>query len=450
MNGAGRDVCGTTASGEYATYRYGVRWFGDYRGAIPGVARAFCIDLNYWYPSPKYAYRLETSATLVNRDGVAVSPLAQEKLAYAIWSYGRSSDASEDEAVMLYVHTLMGDARPGEADPSVLGADVVARFDAMRAASAEYHGPYRIVAEMPSAIVAGVTGVATVRVVSATGKALPNVRVVVAATGASGVPGSILTDAAGVGRLSLLPSGSAGGIHLVLSAAGLASSVPAVYRPTAGAAAVNGQRLAAPASQTVSASFSSSVQKVQLRVGSIAVPSTIAVGQGSHDRVTIAGASPAWRGAVSVTAYGPFATVGAIRCTAATAVWSGSIQAAGAGRFTVGPEYFSEPGWYVYREVVPGGFGDLGVSSNCSDPLERVQVQVQPTLHTLVSAPTVAPGAELSDTISVSGLGDQTATRTASDDPACQASAAQPGTPPCPPPKEPPPGGCGACDRMGQ
>jgi hypothetical protein len=51
---------------------------------------------------------------------------------------------------------------------------------------------------------------------------------------------------------------------------------------------------------------------------------------------------------------------------------------------------------------------------------------------------------------SVLPLGDQTATRTASDDPACQASAAQPGTPPCPPPKEPPPGGCGACDRMGQ
>jgi hypothetical protein len=51
---------------------------------------------------------------------------------------------------------------------------------------------------------------------------------------------------------------------------------------------------------------------------------------------------------------------------------------------------------------------------------------------------------------SVLPLGDQTATRTASDDPACQAAAAQPGAPPCPPPKDPPIGGCGACDRMGQ
>ena len=56
----------------------------------------------------------------------------------------------------------------------------------------------------------------------------------------------------------------------------------------------------------------------------------------------------------------------------------------------------------------------------------------------------------LSSCSSVLPLGDQTATRTASDDAACQASAAQPGAPPCPPPKEPPPGGCGACDRMGQ
>ena len=52
---AGRDTCGTTGVGFYKTYRYGIRWFGDFRGAVPGPAHTFCIDLQYWYPSPKYA-----------------------------------------------------------------------------------------------------------------------------------------------------------------------------------------------------------------------------------------------------------------------------------------------------------------------------------------------------------------------------------------------------------
>ena len=49
---AGKDSCGTAGVGAYKTYKYGVRWFGDYRGAIPGYRGAsFCIDLRYWYPS---------------------------------------------------------------------------------------------------------------------------------------------------------------------------------------------------------------------------------------------------------------------------------------------------------------------------------------------------------------------------------------------------------------
>ena len=50
---AGRDTCGTTGVGFYKTYRYGIRWFGDYKGVIDGGGRSFCIDLGYWYPSAK-------------------------------------------------------------------------------------------------------------------------------------------------------------------------------------------------------------------------------------------------------------------------------------------------------------------------------------------------------------------------------------------------------------
>ena len=113
----GRNTCGTLGVGFYDTYKYGLRWFGDYRGAGPDVAHTFCIDLQYWYPSPKYHFRESTADTLKNRDGAAVSLENRRKMAYAIWAWGRSGKANQQAAVMLYVHGLMGDARPGEVDP---------------------------------------------------------------------------------------------------------------------------------------------------------------------------------------------------------------------------------------------------------------------------------------------------------------------------------------------
>ena len=53
----GRDSCGTTGKGSYRTYKFGVRWFGDYRRAVPDVdAATFCIDLRFWYPGKNFGY----------------------------------------------------------------------------------------------------------------------------------------------------------------------------------------------------------------------------------------------------------------------------------------------------------------------------------------------------------------------------------------------------------
>ena len=56
----------------------------------------------------------ESTAPLRNRENEAVPLLNQQKLAYAVWSYGRTTTPNQAAAVMLYVHSLMGDARPGE------------------------------------------------------------------------------------------------------------------------------------------------------------------------------------------------------------------------------------------------------------------------------------------------------------------------------------------------
>src|SRR3954453_5705920 len=88
---SGRDACGTTGKGSYRTYRYGVRWFGDYRGAVPDVQGAtFCIDLRFWYPSKSFGYEKRSASGLRNKEGEAVSSTALRRMSRALWRYGRS------------------------------------------------------------------------------------------------------------------------------------------------------------------------------------------------------------------------------------------------------------------------------------------------------------------------------------------------------------------------
>src|SRR5215471_19587805 len=62
-----KDICGTTGVGYYQTYRYGTRWFGDFKNAIPGGAHSYCIDLRFWYPGPDYKYKEDTTGILKNK-----------------------------------------------------------------------------------------------------------------------------------------------------------------------------------------------------------------------------------------------------------------------------------------------------------------------------------------------------------------------------------------------
>ena len=59
---------------------------------------------------------------------------------------------------MLYVHSLMGDARPGELDPAALNPSVVELHAVVVRNSARYHGPYRVAVTLPAGIGAGRRG----------------------------------------------------------------------------------------------------------------------------------------------------------------------------------------------------------------------------------------------------------------------------------------------------
>ena len=92
----GRNTCGTNGEGSYRDYRYGIRWFGDYRGAVEGVdGGTFCIDLRFWYPSRSFDYEKRSAANLRNKEGEAISAASLRRMNRALWRYGRSSKPSQ-------------------------------------------------------------------------------------------------------------------------------------------------------------------------------------------------------------------------------------------------------------------------------------------------------------------------------------------------------------------
>ncbi len=403
----GKNTCDTNGVGFYDTYRYGVRWFGDFKNAVPGQPRGFCIDLRFWYPSAAYKYTEDKSGSLVNRDKEAVTLESQRRMAYALWAFGRSTTPSQQAAVMLYVHSQMGDARAGEASPDELDAGVRTAFARITKDSAAYHGPYRIVVTMPSALKLGAKGTATIRVLSATGKALPGVLLTLRGTGATGVPSTTKTAGNGIATVGYTAA-SASDVSLDVRTEPLPSTLPKIFRPTTAAAAPNGQRLAVPSSQVVAGSGSTSVAKSKLEVTSVAVPAEVAIGEGSTDRITIKGASPTFKVTAKAKLHGPFRSPTDIRCDQ-TPAWQGTWKTNGSGETITKPVKLDTPGWYVYQHTIPSDANHVGLTTPCTDAKERVKVVAVPAVTTVVSEKIVAPGTEIYDTVTVSGLAGEPA-----------------------------------------
>lgn len=404
----GRNTCGTLGVGSYETYRYGLRWFGDYQGLVPGAKHAYCIDLRYWYPSASSRFREDSSETLRNRDGELVSIEKRRRMAYAVWADGRTSTPTQAAAVMLYVHGLMGDGAPGEVAPDALGAPVAETYARIASDAARFHGPYRIEARLPARLRAGTRVTGTARVLSASGNALPGIALHLGAPGARGLPERVETNANGVATLSLTPTTS-GPLQLRIRTQPLAATLPRVYQPTTPAASRNGQRIVVPASQVVTETVQRTVEKVPVTVSTTAQPSRVLIGEPSRDRVVVETASERWRATVSVRIFGPFPETGAIRCNG-TPAWEGSFTTDGPGTYSTPPARLTSPGWYTYQLELPPDDTHLGSSTPCGVPEESFRVEAQPRLRTVVSATRVTPGATVTDTIEVRGLGRTSAT----------------------------------------
>lgn len=405
---AGRNSCDTNGVGRYATYRYGLRWFGDYRKAVAGEDDpTFCIDLRFWYPSPKFQYRERSTSGLRNKERKRISATRLAYMNYALWKYGRSDQVTRQAATMLYVHHLMDDGAPGEIDPGAISPQIEATFDRISDEAKKFAGPYRVVADLPSGLTVGTASKLTVRVISAAGNNVPGISVNLDARGLSGIPGELRTGTDGTLQVPFTPT-SAGQLSVTATANGLASETPKLYVPTRGEAARSGQRLVSAAGTARSVQAQAAVAPAQVSVKTTATPSTLGAGGQSTDAVTISGAPAGWSANVEVRLYGPFATREEIVCTGTPI--STNTYSAGPGESRTPPTTLNAPGYYGYQLTVPSTADVLGTTTPCVPDEEVVRVQSQPVVQTVVTKSSLAPGELLADTVSVSGLAGQTVT----------------------------------------
>ena len=404
----GKDTCGTTGKGSYRTYKFGPRWFGDFRGAVRGDdGPTFCIDLRYWYPSRKFGYRKHAASGLVNRDGDAVSASHLRRMNYAMWQFGRTDSATQQAAVMLYVHSLMGDAAPGEIDPSALTSASRAVYRRIQRDAKRYAGPYRVRATLPDQLIAGRAAEVKVQVLGAAGRAVPGVDLELTATGASGLPATASTGSGGTAAVKLTPTDPAAGIALTVRAPGLAADVPVLYVPARRDAARNAQRLVAPAGTSARVEASAPVKAAPAVVTQVSAQSA-APGSAITDTVKVSGLA-GQTVTVQAALYGPYPAPDKITCTDAP-VWTGSFVADHDGDYVTAPVTLAVPGYYTYRESIADSPTVTGVQTACGDAAETTVVPGAPAITTAVSAQQTAPGAQITDTAVVSGLGKLAAT----------------------------------------
>jgi hypothetical protein len=395
----GHDTCGTAGVGFYRLTRYGTRWFGDFRGAVKGHRHAFCIDLRFWYASPSYRYREVSSTVLRNRGGAIISPEKQQRIAYALWAFGRSTKPSRQAATMLYVDSLMGTARPGELDPNVMPTKVAPLFRSIARAAARYHGPYRVETRVPKRLTVNHPTRATVSIRSASGHALPDTTLSLSARGAR-VPSRVRTDGRGRAVIRVRPTA----IHVQVRVASraLASSRPRIFAPSTASAAPNGQRLAVPSNEQISARVS---RLARPAVTSLVSKQIVRAGGTIFDRVRVAGLAGS-AASIEVELFGPFPSRATIAC-AGSPYWRRRMRAT-AAELRTPPVRVTRAGFYTYRQRLVGPASLAGAQTPCGVVSETTLSTPQISTgrgDSTADARSIARGGQIPVSLRISELG---------------------------------------------
>ena len=387
-----RNVCGTTGVGSYKVGQYGQRLYGDFKGAIAGIAHSYCIDLRFWYPSAAYKYKEDTGGRARQPATVQGVPAErQQRIAYAIARFGQTGDPSLASAVMLYVHTQMGDQRPGELDPADAGPAVPALSRAGRARLRRL--PRAVPDRLPAdGVVHRRQGrpAPTVRILSATGTPSRTSRSRVAGDGVHAQQQKTSANGTAPDRLHARDDLAA---PRASSADGLPSNAPARLRAHDGRC-----RPERPApdrrrpSQSVSTTLRTAASKRQIGVTTAASPSVIAIGEAASDKVTISGAEGRLEGDRRRQGLRPLRDARpGVRAAARRSSRRRSRPTARAPtrRRRSSPR---TAGWYTFVIVVPSDAVHVGVTTPCGVAAESFKAQAVPQLKTTVSAQRVTVG----------------------------------------------------------
>jgi hypothetical protein len=196
-------------------------------------------------------------------------------------------------------------------------------------------------------------------------------------------------------------------VSLDARTAGLPAERPTLYAPTKGAAVANGQRLVSAASVTPAASATAAAWAQPALATQISAQ-TAAPGASITDTVKVTGLG-GLTATIDAALYGPYPSREAIKC-AETPVWTGTLTATGDGEYVTAPVTLDTPGYYTYRESIAETDAIAGVQTACAEAAETTIVRGAPAVTTQVSAQETAPGAQITDSVVVSGLGRLAAT----------------------------------------
>jgi hypothetical protein len=145
-------------------------------------------------------------------------------------------------------------------------------------------------------------------------------------------------------------------------------------------------------------------------------------GSAVHDSITITGLNGE-QPQVDWSLIGPLAPVNGA-CPTDAAAWAGVQDVAGAGSFmadqgdatyvTQPDVTLNEPGCYTFVDTVAGTGTTNPFTTPAGDPNETVLITEKgvPAISTVASATVTFPGGQVSDAVSISGLGDQDVTLT--------------------------------------
>ena len=238
---------------------------------------------------------------------------------------------------------------------------------------------------------------------AANGRRVPNVDVALTVTGGE-APARINTGADGV---AAVPVTARDAVSLTAKAE-LPADLPALYVPTQGESARNAQRIVAPPT-------SRRARRDQGRRAGAAAAldadqrADTAPGAQITDTVKVTGLGGR-SATIQAALYGPYPARDAMTCQD-TPVWTGTVEATGDGEYVTAPVTLTQPGYYTYREWIVESDLVAGVETACAEVAETTVVRGQPAITTQISAQETAPGAQITDSVVVSGLGKLSATR---------------------------------------